>query len=336
MNIKAFLKMLAILAMVLVSSTGLYARGTMNGSWISNAKVGGSPDVRLATNAGQLSANFVNASGVTNFASLMGGVVTTKVTQGFDMSVMLLTTSATQPASAGGVAHFTMFVTNWGNSSAILWGGLTNRGSTSGWSNQKYVVQINGVTRSTNNSSGQPGSTNIRSSGSSFQVDIFVYVPTWMPDNGTNAFEFRVGNQSLPTPGLGDNWPGPLAIFPSTTDTNSTGGSRDWQGHYCLVRVSGPILKLSKTVNLSFLKPYEQMIYTVFYTNAGTAIAQNVVVQDVMPTYTTNLTNTRIWTNGSTLTNNITPTKMGKRALFNIGNVSSGQWGRIFFAVQVK
>ncbi len=329
-----------MMAVIMMTASGsLWAYGTAADSLVTNANtVGQSPDLRIATNAGQLSANFENVSGVTNFASVQGAAAVTKVTNGYDLSRILMTTASNQTGSAGSSVIFTVYVTNWGNCVSPIGMMATNLMSSGSWPTNTYVVLINDVMKKSNVKTPR-GDTNDIASGNFVKLQLRVDIPISMVDGSSNVFKFMVGNY-LTMNGLGgDNWPGPFAIAPATTDTNAWGGSRDGQEIRCVVHVSGPVLRISKTVDKLVIKPFEVLTYTISYTNAGTANALNVTVQDMIPSYTTNIQNPEIELNGGGFVAAgvdavITPKSI--RFTPNGGGVASGEFGRLRFTVIVK
>lgn len=329
----------------------LWAYGTPNGTMLTNSKtIVGQPDPATCTNAGELTAMFSNAAGIGYFG-IPGAYVVTKVTQGHDQSPILPMTSDDQTGVAGGYVMFTGYVTNWGNASQDMGVYITNSTWTSepGWTNAQ-VVGLNGVWINSNFRV-MPTGTMIPV-GNPLRIDIKVKIPATMPDGATNRFWcwFFDGGPTVTFPG--DQWPGPGAILPSTVDTNTdmsvtNGPQRDFQGVSFIVRVNAlPQILLSKTVSAGDILPYEELIYTVRYTNSGSVAALGVQIQDVLDgTRFTTPYNLEINHNGGgwlaagvdgTAGVNGDGTKVFAQFTPNAGTVPSSQAGYVRFTVRVR
>ena len=141
--------------------------------------------------------------------------------------------------------------------------------------------------------------------------------------------------------------PGPGAIPPATQDDAAL--QRDYQTKNLFVSVAGPVIRLSKSVSSPGVRPYELLTYTIAYTNVGGAAAFNLQVQDILPTWTTNVTNSlAISLNGAAFNSmsgavdadNAEFTSVAGKAAVrfrpNGGTVNAGEYGALRFSVRVK
>jgi uncharacterized repeat protein (TIGR01451 family) len=161
-------------------------------------------------------------------------------------------------------------------------------------------------------------------------LNLRVRLTNTLADGSTNLFQFYVDDQA---PGAGDGWPTGAVLAPSLDDT---GNARDYQNVFSVARVSGPIIRISKSVNLTSARPYDLLTYTIHYTNAGSAAAFGVTVRDTVPIHTTNAAgfsnahNGGAWAaNGALAGNKVVFTPGG-------GTLNTGDRGDLKFTVQVR
>jgi len=348
MNRFKFLFFSVIMFAFAVMMGSLFAYGTASGTVISNAKTfGQSPDPIVSTNSGDLSAEFNNGFGTTNFGQVINSSpVQTTVTPGYDIS-QLPGTTVVDPAygSAGSYVDFPAIITNFGNLSDDITVTVQNLTSGPTWTVLSYAIYTNGVLAAGPNNNPSFVYQDL-APGNVLSIVARVYIDPNAADGETNRIQLFVHNGAALPPG--DNWPGPLAISPSVQDTGAT--QRDYQtaGDGLLVIVQGPIIRLSKNVDLNNARPYEQLLYTISYTNAGSAGAQNLLIQDVLPSEVQFDGSFAISTNGGAF-NPLTQaqdaddgevvninSKQYVRVRPNGGTVGSGQYGVIRFRVRIK
>ena len=278
-------KYLAIIAVVLVAVfgiTGLYAHGTSSGSVVSNAVLSGSQDTNAATGYGALSGAFTNDSGSIFFAEITNTTaVTTHVDPGYDMSPLAYSNSSyTQNGSAGGTVTFPFIITNWGNTADNIVIKVTNRGDSFGGTGAFYTIYTQVSTQTFATGHNVSGTYPALAADSVLNFWVQVSIPSGAANNSTNRIFLSVEDTAGST---GDGWPGLNAIAPATSDAANT---RDFQSTTALyVIVSGPVIKLSKSVDVSSARPYEDLTYTIHFTNTGSATAQKLVIQDVIPNH---------------------------------------------------
>lgn len=342
-----------VLVLAVVACAGsLLARGTTNNTLIFNAITGGSPNPLTATNAGELSASFSNASGVKSTAQVLTTMIQTKVTQGFDMSVALYTTPQDLPGAAGGFVTFTAFVTNWGNGSQMMGAMATNKDPgggdpnphfTPGWTNA-YSIALDNVWQSPSNANNIMAFKSVPVGGV-LRVDFRTRIPAGIPYGSTNQmFGIIFSYNNVPFPG--DSWPGAGAIAPSTVDTNMSGSpQRDIQIAFLVARAPDlAVIQLSKTVSTNLIRPYETITYTIKYTNVGSDPTINLKIGDWLSgTYFQTPTTLEInHDNGGWVAAGADGTagSLGNRVFVsftpNAGVVAEGKGGRVRFTVRVK
>jgi len=328
----------------LVLGNTLFARGTKTGVAITNAKrVGIQLFTSEGTNYGDLSATYSNTTGENSLAGWIDGLPQiTLITNAYDLSTWHATTSQTQYVTAGTVVIFSNWITNYANVSMNLRLRLTNKGITSSWlSANPYSLWWNGILLV----SGQALDTvtGIFPSDERRLLKIQINVPGFLNDGDTNRFIFSL-NDPAGNNGTGDNWPGVNAIPPSTDDSAN---KRDFQSFEFYLKVQGPVLRISKTVDYTTVRPYEVLTYTIYVTNVGSGIARGVTVKDVIPENTTNVANSISWWSNATGPIFKTDTEGDDQAeIVTVGGRKAvqGKWsvllpggyGKLMFKVKVK
>jgi uncharacterized repeat protein (TIGR01451 family) len=332
------LVILSVTLVMFISVTGLKALGTTANTVISNAKTQG-PLSSLLTNAGTISARFTNVSGTTSYCMVMGTIATTHISVGHDLS-LIPGTNGSATGLAGNFADFSWTVTNHGNWMDNIRFRMTNRAAAVGWQPPYNAFEIitNGSIASGPAQFIDWTYSNLPAN-STIQVILRVFIPAAMADGSTNRFMSWVDDN---TAGAGDSWPGANAIAPAIPDTLNL---RDHQWSHLVVRVSGPIILISKIVFPLSAVPYDYLTYTIHYTNAGTANAMGVIIQDFLPVHMTNMTNLRIFTNNSAVSQSLTSAPgdddgeiIGRKLIVrpHLGVLPAGNFGNIRFRAQVK
>jgi uncharacterized repeat protein (TIGR01451 family) len=239
-------------------------------------------------------------------------------------------------------------VTNFGNGPQNIRLIVSNGGATPNWaSSNSYSLFTNGalaVGPATVINFNYPNLP----SGSVLTWGLTIKAPASMPDGATNDWYVRMADAAglAGGAGTGDVWPNADAIAPATVDV---GNNRDYQGSpRMLVIVTGPIVRLLKTVDFVARLPFEKMTYSIVVTNDGTAAAFNVRVRDVIPANTVLLTNTlRWWTNFAAASNVLTANSADAdggavqgvnrdKVVFTVPSVGSKKSTKLRFEVQVK
>ena len=351
-------KYLAITAVVLVAVfgvTGLYAHGTSSGSVVSNAVLTGSQDTNTATGYGALSGAFTNASGSIFFGQIMNATaVTTHVDPGYDLSPLTyLQTHYTQNGFAGGTVSFPFRITNWGNTADDIVIKVTNRGDNFGGAGASYTIYTQTSGQTLTSGANVAGTYPVLGADSVLDFWVEVSIPAVAANNSTNRIFLSVEDTAGST---GDSWPGANAIAPATSDGVN---ARDFQSTSALfVVVSGPVIQLSKSVDVSSARPYEDLTYTISFTNAGSAAAQNLVIQDVIPNHAMIVPNSAevsnyfngvlvpaaytitYLSNGSWVgdtSDNLTHAADLSRVRWTLSsNVDAGDFGKVKFQVRIK
>lgn len=267
----------------------LWGRGLPSGDRLTNAnRVDRTNNPLSATNSGDLSASYSNMGGPRLNAWIAGPTVVVRVTNGHDLSVWHATVAHTQHAAPGGVAVFSNSVTNLGNLSDILRIRVQPLGVSAGWL-AADTYDVNGTQGSNIDAVSPPLAPDV-----AYALRLRVKVPASTADGATNRFRMILNNSVGTASGVGDGWPGNTAPWPDP------GNLRDHQVLEFLVRVSAPVLRLSKTVDHTATRPFQELTYTIFVSNVGSGTARGVLVQDIIPENTTNVVGTIEWASNST------------------------------------
>ena len=179
-------------------------------------------------------------------------------------------------------------VYNYGNwSDDITIQVLTNVSSGPNWNPVQFEIGINGAF--------QPQSPNIAvftqaglAVNSSFTLTVRMTIPITVSNGSTNNFIVRIWD-TAGTNGNGDGWPTPLAsVFGISNDTTN---ARDGQEFYLTIVVEGPVLLITKTVDVTNVRPFDILTYTIHFTNAGNEDALGLTILDTIPANTVLITN---------------------------------------------
>jgi uncharacterized repeat protein (TIGR01451 family) len=328
----------ALAGLLLMVATGVQARGVSTGTVLTNANsINQTNNFFTSTNAGNLSATYSNASGQRKYAFVNGPSALVTVTNAHDLSPWHAVSSHTQQVTAGSVVTFSNAITNWGNMSDDIRIVISNRAASAGW------IAADTFQIGTNTGSSFNVMANLNPDVA-YSLGFSVKVPSSMPAGSTNRFYMRLVN-SAGESGAGDSWPGPGAIAPATTDMGAV--QRDNQVIEFLIVVKGPFLRLSKFVDFTATRPYQELTYTIFVTNRGNAPAKGVVVQDVIPDNSTNVANTLEWASNSAAYSPMIDVGGGDQAeVVNISgrpavrgtwsDLAPGAYGSLRFRVRVK
>jgi len=328
-----------VCAALLATAAGLSAHGVDAGTvLVNNTLTNTNANFASATNAGNLSAAYSNSAGVVYNAFIKAPSARTIVTNGFDLSPVIIRAPGTNYASAGMNVYFTNWTTNWGNASQNIRYRLQKLAASAAWTNT-YAISLNGSWVSSNAETVNNSFAGL-AEGLFISSIIRVTVPVSMSDGSSNRFMLIV-DDSAPFPG--DQWPGKGAILPATQDTNNR---RDYQTNYFLVKVAGPILDITKSVDITAgIRPFQVLTYTITVTNRGSATAFKVDVRDVLPVNVTNIAGTvRAWTNSAVSSNLLAEGSGDGDMLFltnkilkvKVPQVLKGKTARIRFEVKVK
>jgi len=348
-------KYLSIIAVVLVMvfTSGLYAHGTGAGSIISNATASGSQSTNT-TGLGVLSGACTNSSGAIFSAFITNTTaVTTHVDPGYDLSVPLQITSDTQFASAGSYVDFELYVTNWGNIADNIRLTVTNKGDSFGAA-FTYDIYTNTIGAALVSGANVVGTYSGLPVDSELHLWVRVNIPGVAPNNSTNRIQMTIADT---VGAAGDAWPGVNAIPPATSDVGNARDSFLTTAWY--VVVAGPVIQLSKSVDVSAARPYEDLTYTITFTNAGSATAQNLIIQDVLPNHSllvvdsaegngnfngagaSGLASVSYFSNGTTWVGSGSDSASSISNLSAVrwtivSNVDAGDYGTVQFTVRVK
>ncbi len=290
--------MMWFLILFLSITLNLSAWGVHQGVIITNAKIGNGNNV--ADIPGEVVANYTNTAGKTNYARATNITIST-VAAGYDLSV--INNPANQTNGPGSYVEYTYIITNRANLSAQMVVKVSSNAASPDWGASSYELWTNyngswGLLATGANISNQ---TLPIPPDNEFQLRVRVNIPTTAADGATNMFFFEIWDPaSTGVAGTGDAWPGTGAIAPATPDTAN---ARDYQSDYVLTVCAGPVIQLSKTVDLTSAKPFEVLSYTIHYTNIGSGPAYNVTVDDVIYTNYVRIVADSAETNNSTTHN---------------------------------
>jgi uncharacterized repeat protein (TIGR01451 family) len=305
---------------------------------INNTLTNTSPNYATATNPGEVSVAYTNSAGTPYNAFVKAPASRTVITNGFDLSTVVVKSPAVNNASAGMTVYFTNYVTNWGNFSENVRVRIAKTGASVPWTNS-YALFLNGAGVASNAESANNVLAGLPK-GTGMTVVVRVTAGSLLADGSSNRFNLVIDDQE---PNYGDAWPGALALSPATADIANR---RDYQTNAFLVRIAGPILDISKSVNItSGVRPFQSLTYTITVTNRGSATAYKIDVRDVLPVNVTNIIGTvRVWTNSS-ITSNMLNEGSGDGDLLSLTNkilkvkvpqVAKSKTSRIRFEVRVK
>lgn len=322
--------LIILISVLIFSSSGLFAYGTLSGTILTNLHQTGQVNYFTATNAGDLSAFFTNSAGVTNKGNVNGPNATTTVNPGFDLSMLRFTNGRTNNgAAANTYLSYGGYITNHGNQSESLSFTISNFISTPAWITNIYTLYTNGIV-----AAGPSNTIHFTKAGvppnNILRYAVRLWTPAWIGNGASNEIYFHVNDGA---PALGDSWPNSAAILPATSDAANL---RDNQTNFLMARVQGPVLHLSKTVDVANARPFELITYTIVYTNVGSANALGLKIRDTIPNNTTNASNLLVSTNGSASIAG--GAVVGKQVRFTnfAGVVGPGKYGALQFTVRVK
>jgi len=269
-----------ILSICILSPQIIMGYGVPSGTIITNARDLDLNDI--ADNPGEVVGSYTNTGGYTNYASANNITVST-VSAGYDLSV--INTPANGSGGPGTAVDYTYYVTNHGNVSAQMTVRISSNAIDPAWGASSYELWTN-----FGGGYGQlAGSANFISNqlisiaaDTGFELRVRVNIPGGASDGSTNEVQFDIWDpQGSAGAGTGDTWPGAGAILPATSDVAN---ARDYQTDLVLTSVSGPVIQLTKSVNVTSARPYEILTYTIRYTNVGSASAYNVTIDDAIYT----------------------------------------------------
>ncbi len=274
----SFKVLLTLTLITLVAVFSVYGRGVQQGTIITNAKPGNLDNT--ADLPGEVVANFTNSGGSTNYARATNITVST-VAAAYDLSV--INTPSDQTNGPGSYVEYDYYITNWANLSAPVVVRVSSNNASPTWGASSYEIWTNmgsGWGLLAGPSASPSNTTASIAPDGDFIIRVRVNIPATAADGATNEFFIEIWDQAW-TGAAGDQWPGAGAIAPATPDLAD---ARDYQSDYVVTYCAGPVIQLSKTVDITSAKPYEVLTYTIHYTNSGSGNAYNVTVDDVLYT----------------------------------------------------
>lgn len=279
MSTKIFSVLILVLGLALLPQAAL-ARGTAAGTVITNAKVGNANNA--ADLPGEVVGSFTNAGGYTNF-SRATNLASVTVTAGYDLNVIdNINGSAGSP---GGTVSYNYYLTNRGNISALVTVRISSNVIHPQWGLCQYEIWTNygaGLGRLSGPANWISNQLKALAADAGAVVQVRVLVPGAAQDSSSNRYFLEVWDPAgFAGAGTGDAWPGANAILPATSDAAN---ARDYQSDYARTVVTGPVIALTKAVDITTRRPYEDIMYTIRYTNTGSGPAYNVTVDDVIYT----------------------------------------------------
>jgi len=321
--------------------------GTSEGTIITNAKVENGNNT--ADIPGEVGGSYTNSGGSTSFVFATNITIAT-VAAGYDLT--LINSPADGTNGPGSYLDYTYVITNRANLSAQMVVRVSSNGASASWGNSSYEVWTNygsgwGVLVGPANS--VSNNTALIPADSEFQIRVRVNIPAGASDGSTNQYMFEIWDPAW-NGTAGDAWPGSGAIAPATPDLTDV---RDYQSDYVTTWVSGPVIQLTKSVDISSAKPFEVLNYQIFFTNAGSGPAYNLIVDDVLYTNYVRIIADSAETNNSagfSITNNYYDGAVWQPATYDNGNensvvrvrwqlrnpVNAGQSGYLRFAVRIE
>lgn len=267
-----------LLSLAIMVPTIAQARGTASGTVITNAKQGNADNV--ADIPGEVVGSYTNAGGYTNFARATN-ITKSTVTVGYDLNTINLPVN--QTGSPGSALSYSYIISNWANASALITVKITSNAIHPLWGAARYELWTNygaGSGRLAGPVNKISNQLKLLSADAVATIEVRVNIPGGGQDGATNQYYLQVWDPAW-TGAAGDQWPGSGAIAPATADLAD---ARDYQTDYVTSIISGPILQLVKSVDLSSARPYEVLTYTIRYTNIGSGAARNVTIDDVIYT----------------------------------------------------
>jgi len=273
-------RVLTVLLMLVVVPALVMGYGTKRGTVITNARPESGD--KKATLPGEVGGPYTNSAGHTNYA-FATNITTSTVAAGFDLSVINNPTNGTN--SAGAYVEYTYTITNRANLSTNVTVVILSNIASSGWGISSYELWTNfggGFGLWIGPANYISNRTKSIPADNQFQLRVRVNIPASAQDGASNQFLFRIWDPAgNGTAGVGDQWPGANAIPPATPDLAN---ARDYQSDYVATFCRGPLILLSKSVDLTSAKPYEDLTYSIYFTNKGSARAYNLIVDDVLYT----------------------------------------------------
>jgi len=254
---RTFILIVSLCFLMFFTFHSVYGYGTAQGTVITNAQDKGTAGT--ADTAGDSVIKYANPVNVTNYAA-PGNVTTSTVAAGYDLSSVPSLSDSTGYASAN--VDYSYSITNRGNISDNIKIVVVESNSSGSFTGAVYSIITNGVVAA-GPSASPSWTTPSLAADASINYTIRVTIPTASVDGNWNVYGITNKNQN--GAGTGDSWPGVYAIAPATDDTAN---ARDLQKDFVKTTVQGPVLTLSKTVDVTSLKPYEVMIYSSTYSNS--------------------------------------------------------------------
>ena len=269
---KIILIFVCFLSLMLLSAPSVYSYGTAEGTTITNAQdqgTAGDPDV-----AGDSILKYANPLDVTNYAT-SGNITTSTVAAGYDMSIIPTLSDNSGYASAN--VDYSYSITNRGNISDNIKIVVVESNSSGTFTGTIYSILTNGETVA-GPLANPTWTTPSLAADASIDYTIRVTIPATAVDGNWNVY--GTTNLDQNGAGTGDSWPGTLAIAPATSDTAN---ARDTQNDFVKTTLEGPVLILTKSVDITQVKPYEVLLYSSTYSNSGSTLATNVFLVDYIP-----------------------------------------------------
>lgn len=276
MNTKTYCFLIILMSIALLTPQMILGYGVPEGTIITNARdLDGD---NIADNPGEVVGSYTNVAGYTNYAKATN-ITTSTVAAGYDLSII------NEPANGSGGpgthVEYTYYITNRGNVSAQMIVRASSNAADAGWGASSYELWTNygaGYGLSVDSTNFITNQLIAIAADTGFELRIRVNIPGGANDGSTNQYFFELWD---PAGIAGDAWPGDGAILPATSDAAN---ARDYQTDYVTTTVTGPVIQLVKSVDITSAKPYEVLTYTIKYTNVGSAAAFNVTIDDVLYT----------------------------------------------------
>ncbi len=261
------------LALGLMMSSDLSARGTTSGTVLQN-------DTLNAYYSNSFSAQYSNS---------LAQPVTNLVLPAYDMNTISVVQRKFTNSIGAQQIWSLGIVTNYGNlSDDIRITVETQSYNGPGWIPVQFEIGVNGAFGPQ-----FPNFTFLPVFGlpvnTSFTLQVRMTIPVTVSNGSTNMFRVSINDTAGTGPGLGDGWPTTYSTVFGVS--NDLANDRDYQEFYLTIVVEGPVLLISKTVDVTNVRPYDMMTYTIHFTNAGNEDALGLRIQDSIPANTVLITN---------------------------------------------
>jgi len=275
---KSLIRLIIVITIAGILPQIVFGWGTPQGTVITNARTESGNNI--ADIPGEVGGSFTNTGGSTNYA-FATNITTSTVAAGYDLSV--INNPANQTNGPGSYVDYVYVITNRANLSAQMVVRISSNGASPNWGASSYELWTNygaGWGLLAGPANWISNNTALIPADNEFQLRVRVNIPSTAADGSTNQLFFEIWDPAW-NGATGDQWPGSGAIPPATPDLAD---ARDYQTDYITTWCAGPVIQLVKSVDLTSARPFEVLNYQIYFTNAGSGPAYNLIVDDVLYT----------------------------------------------------